>query len=139
MFRPPIPGFLTYLQNTHPLKSLSAVPLFCKQLALNATHTCTHTRTHTHAHTHAHTHKRSDIHKHNTQVLSRQLVHRAAQLGPVRSVHQLSRGFLEAPSSSAAICFMSVGCQKALEMWNPEVTAAAFEIWHTTVQDALTK
>uniref|UniRef100_A0A7S3R6S4 Guanylate cyclase domain-containing protein n=1 Tax=Dunaliella tertiolecta TaxID=3047 RepID=A0A7S3R6S4_DUNTE len=73
------------------------------------------------------------------QVLPRQLVHRAPQLGPVRSIHQLSHGFLEAPSNSAAICFMSVSYLKALELWNPDVTAAALEQWHTTVQGILTK
>ncbi|KAF5830915.1 hypothetical protein DUNSADRAFT_13847 [Dunaliella salina] len=46
------------------------------------------------------------------QVLPRQLVHRAAQLGPVRSIQQLSHGFLEAPSNRAAICFMTVSYLK---------------------------
>jgi len=73
------------------------------------------------------------------QVLPRELVHRAPHLGPVRSIHQLSHGFLEAPSNSAAICFMSVSYLKALELWNPDVTAAALEQWHTTVQGILTK
>uniref|UniRef100_A0A7S3R8N7 Guanylate cyclase domain-containing protein n=1 Tax=Dunaliella tertiolecta TaxID=3047 RepID=A0A7S3R8N7_DUNTE len=73
------------------------------------------------------------------QVLPRQLVHRAAQLGPVRSIQQLSQGFLEAPSNSAAICFMTVSYLKALEAWNPDVTAAALELWHGTVQGILTK
>uniref|UniRef100_A0A7S3R719 Guanylate cyclase domain-containing protein n=1 Tax=Dunaliella tertiolecta TaxID=3047 RepID=A0A7S3R719_DUNTE len=73
------------------------------------------------------------------QVLPRQLVHRAAQLGPVRSIHQLSHGFLEAPSNSAAICFMNVSYMKALELWNPDVTAAALKLWHTTVQGILIK
>uniref|UniRef100_A0A7S3VU00 Guanylate cyclase domain-containing protein n=1 Tax=Dunaliella tertiolecta TaxID=3047 RepID=A0A7S3VU00_DUNTE len=73
------------------------------------------------------------------QVLPRQLAHRAAQLGSVRSIHQLSHGFLEAPSNSAAICFMKVSYLKALEMWNPDVTAAALELWRTTVQGILIK
>uniref|UniRef100_A0A7S3VSP0 Guanylate cyclase domain-containing protein n=1 Tax=Dunaliella tertiolecta TaxID=3047 RepID=A0A7S3VSP0_DUNTE len=73
------------------------------------------------------------------QVLPRQLVHRAPQLGPVRSIHQLSHGFLEAPSNSAAICFMTVSYLKALELWNPDVTAAALKLWHTTVQGILIK
>ncbi|KAF5841267.1 nucleotide cyclase, partial [Dunaliella salina] len=73
------------------------------------------------------------------QVLALQLVHRAAQLGPVRSVSQLSHGFLEAPCNNAAICFMNVSYLTALEMWNPVVTAAALKMWNHTVQDILTK
>ncbi|KAF5830917.1 hypothetical protein DUNSADRAFT_13849 [Dunaliella salina] len=73
------------------------------------------------------------------QVLPRQLVHRAAQLGPVRSIQQLSHGFLEAPSNRAAICFMTVSYLKALEQWNPDVTAAALELWQTIVQGILMK
>jgi hypothetical protein len=34
---------------------------------------------------------------------------------------------------------MSVNYLKALEMWDPEVTTASIELWHSTVQGLLTK